>query len=150
MNGAIAGSKKFDRKCTRDSTRVDGGSVIDYFAASPNVFARLSSLQVITDYDYSDHNAVSLSWFGTPSTEIELSVPRPIDPSAELRIGPKLWCFIGTLCEEKRNDFVAQIVTDSRLNEITVACLGDSFSQESAEYALRRLHELIRDAWAAC
>ena len=52
--------------------------------------------------------------------------------------------------EEKTNDFVARLAIDPRLGEIAAACEGDDFTQASAEHSLRRLHELIRDAWAAC
>ena len=63
--------------------------------------------------------------------------------------GPPGWCFLGSLPEEKQNDFVTQIMVDPRLTEITSVCSSDSFTQKSAEHALRRMHELIRDAWSA-
>ena len=42
VNGAVAGSKQFDSSCTRVSHRIDGGSVIDYFVASPTLFSLVS------------------------------------------------------------------------------------------------------------
>ena len=45
-----------------------------------------------------------------------------VDDEAELRVGPNGWCFLGSLSEEKRNDFVARIVTDPRLSEIVSVC----------------------------
>ena len=113
--------------------RIDGGSVIDYFVASPNIFARLSNLQVISHYGHSDHNVVTLGWHGKPSPECSpshvplselssadgMSVPgMAIDEQAELRVGPNGWCFLGSLSEDERNDFVARIVTDPRLSGI--------------------------------
>ena len=133
MNGAVAGSKHLDGSWTRDSHRIDGGSVIDYFVASPNIFARLSNLQVISHYGHSDHNVVTLGWHGKPSPECSpshvplselssadgMSVPgMAIDEQAELRVGPNGWCFLGSLSEDERNDFVARIVIDPRLSGI--------------------------------
>ena len=54
-----------------------------------------------------------------------------VDDEAELRVGPNGWCFLGSLSEEKRNDFVARIVTDPRLSEIVSVCEGGKFSQVS-------------------
>ena len=43
MNGAMVDGTLFDSGCTRDSDRIQGGSVIDYVAASPDVFSRLTN-----------------------------------------------------------------------------------------------------------
>ena len=151
MNGAMVDGKFFDSGCTRDSNRVKGGSVIDYVLASPRIFPRLESLQ-ITPSTKPDHNALTLGWYGktataTPTPETETTKS---NPAGRFSSGPKGWCFLGSLPEEKTNDFVAHLAVDPRLGEIAAACEGDDFTQASAENSLRRLHELIRDAWAAC
>ena len=43
VNGAMVDGTLFDSGCTRDSDRIQGGSVIDYVAASPDVFSRLTN-----------------------------------------------------------------------------------------------------------
>ena len=64
--------------------------------------------------------------------------------------GAKGWCFLDSLPEDKQNNFAAHLAADPRLREIATVCEGDDFTQDSAEFSLRRLHELIRDAWGAC
>ena len=46
VNGALVDGKFFDSGWTRDSNRVEGGSVIDYVLASPRIFPRLVSLRI--------------------------------------------------------------------------------------------------------
>ena len=41
-----------------------------------------------------------------------------IDEQAWFGVGPSGWCFLGSLSEDERNDFVARIVTDPRLSGI--------------------------------
>ena len=154
MNGALIDGKSFDSGCTRDSNRVTGGSVIDYVLASPRIFPRLVSLR-ISSPGYSDHNALTLGWFGKDpkahaidrnKTKRQVCGGKPGKPSS----GPKGWCFLDSLPEEKHNDFVAHLAAGPRLREIASVCEGDDFRQASAELSLRRLHDLIRDAWGAC
>ena len=112
MNGVTTGSKNFDSSCTRNSARVAGGSVIDYVAASPNVFASFDNLEVVPPVS-SDHNALVFGWYGKP---LSSSLPtRPMHSSCELRDGPEGWCFLGSLSEELQNDFVARLMVDPRL-----------------------------------
>ena len=149
VNRASTGSKTFDSSCTRHSTRVAGGSVIDYVAASLNVFSSLNSLEVVPPVS-SDHNALV---FGKPLSNIILSTSlptRPIDSSCELREAREGWSFLGSLSEELQNDFVARLMVNPRFGLITAVCDDVHFTQKSAEYALRSLRELIRDAWQAC
>ena len=149
VNGAMADGKFFDSGCTRDSNRVTSDSVIDYVLASLSILRRLESLR-ISNLGYSDHNALTLGWYGKTATQKPKSVPVKSKPTGKFSSSPKGWCFLGSLPEEKKNDFVAQLAVDPRLGEIAAVCEGDDFTQASAEYSLRRLHELIREAWDAC
>ena len=146
VNGVTTGSKNFDSSCTRNSTRVAGGSVIDYVAASPNVFASFDNLEVVPPV--SSDNKLVFGWYGKP---LSSSLPtRPMHSSCELRDGPEGWCFLGSLSEELQNDFVARLMVDPRLGQISALCDDAKFTQKSAEFALHSLHELIRDSWQAC
>ena len=150
MNGALVNGKFFDSGCTRDSHRVTGGSVIDYVLASPRIFPRLVSLRV-SNPGYSDHNAFTLGWLGKdPQVHAKDRNKVNRQVSGKPSSGPKGWCFLDSLPEDKQNNFVAHLAADPRLREIATVCEGDDFTQDSAEFSLRRLHELIRDAWGAC
>ena len=69
-----------------------------------------------------------------------------VQPNRKVFVRPEGFVF----SEEKLNDFVARLAVDPRLGAIAAVCEGDDFTQASAEYSLRRLHELIREAWDAC
>ena len=147
MNGALVDGKFFDSGWTRDSNRVEGGSVIDYVLASPRIFPRLVSLR-ISSPGYSDHNALTLGWLGKdPQVRAKDRNKVNRQVSGKPSSGPKGWCFLDSLPEDKQNNFVAHLAADPRLREIATVCEGDDFTQASAEFSLRRLHELIRDEW---
>ena len=72
--------------------------------------------------------------FRKPVPELRLFVPKisstcsSLDEQAELRVGPNGWCFLGSLSEDKRNDFVARIVTDPRLSDIVSVCVKNNLN----------------------
>ena len=88
----MADDKFFDNGCTRDSHGVTGGSVIDYVLASPSIFPRLESLRIINS-GYSDHNALTLGWYGKTATQKQSSLPVKSNPTGKFSLGPKGWCF---------------------------------------------------------
>ena len=104
VNGAMADGKFFDSGCTRDSNRVTSDSVIDYVLASLSILRRLESLR-ISNPGYSDHNALTLGWYGKTAKQKPKSLPVKSNPTGKFSSGPTGWCFLGSLPEEKNNDF---------------------------------------------
>ena len=119
VNG-VRGERFFDSGCTRDSCRgIDGGgSVIDFFACSAEIFVQLQSLHIDEKTHFSDHNKLSLLWTGSSSVS---RTPTPHDtqvrqqPGAD---GPKGWCFIGSLTEDARLKVADRVALDSRFKEV--------------------------------
>ena len=90
VNG-VRGEKFFDSGCTRDSCRAidGGGSVIDFFACSAEIFGQLQSLHIAEKTHFSDHNKLLLSWMGSSSAS---RAPTVQDAQARKQIvadGPK-------------------------------------------------------------
>ena len=78
------------------------GSVIDYVACTPEVFAALLSLRVLEQSPHSDHNALHLRWNGRKHITPDTPVSNGIDPDRYLSSGVEGWCFLGALNESHR------------------------------------------------
>ena len=131
VNG-VRGEKFFDSGCTRDSCRAidGGGSVIDFFACSAEIFGQLQSLHVSEKTHFSDHNKLLLSWTGSSSVS---RAPTSQDTQARQQIvadGPKGWCFVGSLNEDAKLKFAERVASDSRLKEVEAICCKGNFRQE--------------------
>ena len=153
MNG-VQGDRFFDNKCTRDSTRsIDGGgSAIDFFACSIEIFESLQSLHIDEKSHFSDHQKLMLSWSGLtnwPDTVGGAQVAGAQDNSRYKCVanGPKGWCFLGSLSEAAKHNFCRGVALDSRLQEVEDVCCTGRFLQEGADSALRLLHTITREAW---
>ena len=119
VNG-VRGETVFDSGCTRAScSAIDGGgSVIDFFACSAEIFGQLQSLHIAEKTHFSDHNKLVLSWTGSSSMP---RAPTSQETKARQRIvedGPRGWCFVGSLTEDAKLKFAERVALDSRLKEV--------------------------------
>ena len=126
------------------------GSVIDYVACTPEVFAALLSLRVLEQSPHSDHNALHLRWNGRKHITPDTPVSNGIDPDRYLSSGIEGWCFLGALHESHKEEFRYRVSADPRLHEVEKLCYDNVFPRNRAEEALRLLHGIIRDAWCGC
>ena len=105
VNG-LQGDRFFDSKCTRDSdrSRGGGGSVIDFFACSIEIFENLQSLHIDEKSRFSDHNKLLLSWSGQMNSPVIVGGDhgwgaQKFSSQQCVADGPKGWCFRGSLSE---------------------------------------------------
>jgi exonuclease III len=120
----------------------DGGTVLDYFLASPEVCNRVTSLVVSPQTRFSDHRPVVLEWSGFTARQPQVSSGKPA-PDALLG-----WRFSGMPSEQR--DVMEEMQREAAANmgeHPDTWRIQATLLEHGPNAAYRLIHAVIRDAW---